>query len=271
MIYHSRLRKKSEGIVTARRWAIGIITTLLGAGMIASEVSRVRAEWPNVMVVSYVALFALTGVLVWLWIWATDHELKILWRWLDPDRYKPPQSFREVALIASLAVVLSSLFFASRDPLFYAIAFCVYNLATLLSNRYLDKQIDRALGKSRQRLKAEVVANPNDKRLPFYESGMDVVEHYFRRRPQRFRHVLILIFGGLALSLAIAYRQTGRTALGVGSYGIAFFTIVVSEAVIAVWRNSRDDTLGPIEEEVDELERAMAEERRARLSAPSKP
>jgi hypothetical protein len=249
------LKKWSKELITARRWGIGIITTLLGVGMLFSEIGRVRALWPDLMVICYVALFALTGVLVWLWVWATQHDLVILWRWLDPERYKPPSGLKETVTIVLLGVLLSALFFASRDPLFYAIVFSAYSLVILFATKYLDAQLGEVIVKSRERLKKELAKTPDDRRMALYTSAVDLIEYHFLKRPHRLRHALILVFSVAALALAILYKSRANVVFGVGAYATLFATIVVSEIFIAVWRIGRDDRLRPIEEEVDEIER----------------
>ncbi len=258
MNYRPGLKEKSEGLITARRWGIGIITTLLGAGMLLSEVDRIRESWPDIMIICYVALFALTGVLVWLWVWATRHELVILWRWLDPKRYKPPSDLRETAMITLLGVLLSALFFASRDVLLYTLLFSIYSIVNLFVNHYLDKEVSSAVEKSRQRLADELRIHRDDRCLLLYSSAIDELEHYFIKQPHQLRQVVILVFSFAAFIVAYLAGVRDSAEWRVAAYILVFMTIVTSEIVIAAWRIYRDDRLRAFEAEVDDLERSEA-------------
>ncbi|TKJ42461.1 hypothetical protein CEE37_01905 [candidate division LCP-89 bacterium B3_LCP] len=255
MNYKPNLKEKSEGLIVARRWGIGIITSLLGAGMLLSEIDRIKESWPDILVICYVALFALTGVLVWLWVWATRHELIILWRWLDPRRYKPPSDLRETAMILSLGVLLSVLFFASRDVFFYSIFFSIYGVVSLLTNQYLNKEILAAIEKSRQQLYDELLLHQNDRRLLLYNSAIDELEYYFLKRSHKLRHVIILFFSSTAFVFACISSKSGSDNWSLVAYVLMFMTILISELVIAMWRIQRDDRLRTIEADVDDLER----------------
>ena len=102
MIYKpspERMRNRSHEIITARKWAVGLISTLLGVGMFISEIQRLRTLPTDIMNYVYLALFVVTGVLIFLWIWATQKELDLLFEYLDPQRYTPPSTAKETFLI----------------------------------------------------------------------------------------------------------------------------------------------------------------------------
>ena len=94
MVYRPNptLREQSKEIISARSWAVGLITTVLGVGLFLSEVDRIRHMTPSAMSYAYLVLLAVTGCLIFLWIWATQKELDMLFRWLDPQHYEPPSS-----------------------------------------------------------------------------------------------------------------------------------------------------------------------------------
>ena len=253
MTYKPNLESESTAILDAKKWGVGVITTMLGFGMILSELQRIKESFPNILTLGYLTLFATTGILVFLWLWASKKELKLCFIWLDPERYDPPSSFKETMMIVGLGVVLSILFFASRDPLFYGIIFTIYSMIVTYTNYYTKNEIYRAIIGSRNRLKKELKNNKKKKLTKQFIKGVNVLEYYFYKRPQTTRHILIV--GGciIGLTLGVIWKITNNEFFGAGTYLCFFLLIAISEIIIASWRLNRDNNLRPIKAEINEL------------------
>lgn len=247
--------RPGKAIVQARQWGVGVITASAGVGMLLSEIERVKSTIADPLTVGYLALFAVTGAVIFLWIWATSKELDLCFQWLDPERYAPPSSVKETLMIAGLGLLLSALLFAARDPLYYAGVFTAYSAVVTYAYRYTRAEIAEAISASRHRLDGE--ANGESGVLATqYRKGVDVLDIYFCARPQTARHVIILLLSVGALLAALFWKLTGQTMFGVLAYALVGGAIVVSEVVIAQWRMSRDGLLRPLEAEIAELARA---------------
>lgn len=152
MTYEPNLEARSKDIINARKWGIGLITSFLGLGMFISEIQRIKEIILNPSSLAYLTLFISTGSLVFLWIWVAHKELDLCFNWLDPQRYKPPSSLKETAMIISCGIILSLLFFAARDPLFYSIIFTIYSVTVTFTNAYTRSEIKKAIDSSKIRL-----------------------------------------------------------------------------------------------------------------------
>ena len=257
MVYRPNMEtsRSAKSIRQARQWGVGIITTSAGIGMMLSEIQRVKASINSPLTLSYLTLFAITGVLILLWIWATSKELDLCFEWLDPERYSPPSSLKETIMIAGIGIILGLLLFAARDPLYYGIVFTLYSAFVTYAYYYTKTEILQAIEASRRRLDAETGGDQAALGSE-YRKGVDVLEKFFILRPQTMRHIIILFTSGLGMSFGLIWKLLGKEVFGILSYGILGITIVVSEIVIAKWRLDRDGALRPIEAEVSELSRA---------------
>lgn len=138
------MRRRAKEIINARNWGVGIVTALLGVGMFASEARRILSIEPDLMGYAYLVLFAATGILVFLWIWATQRELDLLFEYLDPEHYNPPSTVKETLLILTVAVLLVSLLFASRNPLWFSVVFTTYSVVMVPLTLYMNPELARA-------------------------------------------------------------------------------------------------------------------------------
>ena len=241
------MRDRSKEIINARNWAIGVITALLGMGMFLSEIQRIRQISFDVMNCAYLILFAVTGVLVFFWIWATQKELDLMFEWLDPKHYEPPSSIKETLLILTFGIFLVMLLFTSRNPLWYAAAFSAYSLILIpVGGIYMLTLIGEGIDASKERIRGKQESQSADRRIGLYSQGIDVIDHYYRKRPTKARLVLILAASLLGLALATAWRFTGLQEFGVAAYAVFISTVIVSEAVITRWRIIRDAQLGAL-------------------------
>lgn len=252
------MRDRAKEIINARNWAIGVITTMLGIGMFISEVDRIRHLQPDVMNYAYLCLFAVTGVLVFFWIWATQKELDMLFEWLDPKHYEPPSTVKETLLILVFGFFLVALLFTSRNPLWYGIALSAYSLVLLpVGGIYMTRLIGEAIDRSRDRIRDENNVTLSDRRVVLYSEGIDIIDWYYRRNPVKTRLIIILAASVIGLIFSIVWKATGERILGLTAYGLYIATVVISEAVITRWRIVRDSGLRPLAAEIRELEREL--------------
>jgi hypothetical protein len=115
----ARSVKRTKQLVNARKWGIGLITSVIGVGLLVSEVRRLTNEPLDFMDYGYIALFFFTGGLIFSWIWSTERELDLLFEWADPEKYEPPSGIVETLMILVLALLVVLLLFSSRNPLLY--------------------------------------------------------------------------------------------------------------------------------------------------------
>ena len=107
------LMQQVQPLVSARKNAVSGITAVLGVTLFVEEVQRIRVLPFSLVHYEYLALLAVTGALVFLWIWGSE-ELEMLGRWLDPQEFPVPSSFNQLAMIMGLAFVLVCLFFCRQ-------------------------------------------------------------------------------------------------------------------------------------------------------------
>lgn len=256
MVYKPSMETTRPGkaIMQARQWGVGIFTASIGLGLLLSEIQRVKATIGSPLTIGYLTLFGITGVLIFLWIWATSKELDLCFEWLDPERYAPPSSIKETMMIVAMALVLSLLLFAARDPFYYGLVYTLYSAMLIYGYCYTKSEIRQAIEASKHRLDGER-GGDRPGLAAEYQKGVDVLEKYFLLRPQTTRHVIIMTVSALGFIAAIAWKMNRNDVLGTLSYGLLGSTVVISEIIIAKWRLERDRDLRPIEAEIQELTR----------------
>lgn len=246
------LRERSKEIINARNWGVGIITTLLGLRIFISEVNRIRESQLEPMNYAYWALFALTSVLIFLWIWATQKELDLLFDWLDPEKYELPSTLKETLLILFLGFILITLLFAARDPLLYALVFTFYSVILLPSARYMNKEIKTAIEHSKRRLDEDMKDPTLTTKTLLYRAALDILQDYFLESPIIPRLVLIILISIIGVFAALYWKISHRILWGLSTYAIFFTLISISEIVINRWRCIRDERLREINAELFE-------------------
>lgn len=250
------MRDRAKDIINARNWAIGVITTVLGIGMFISEVDRIRQIQADVMNYAYLGLFAVTALLVFFWIWASQKELDMLFEWLDPKHYEPPSTIIETILILIFGFFLVALMFTSRNPVWYGVAFSAYSLILLPAGGvYMERLIGEAIDRSRERVRDKDNARDVDRCASLYSQGIDIIDKYYRGRPVKMRLAIIFAASLCGLMFAVLWRRTGIKAFGLTAYGLYIATILISEAVITQWRIVRDSALRPLAADIREYER----------------
>jgi hypothetical protein len=250
------LRERSKELINARNWGIGLITSLLGVGLFISEIERIRSLKPDVINYLYLALFAITGLLIFLWIWATQKELDMFFEWLDPDHYDPPSTIKETLLILIFAFLLISLLFAARNPLWFSAVFSVYSIIGIPTEKYLTSEIKLAIDKSKSRATNDLSDDNLKKKAEIYLQALEVLNGYFILRPMKLRSLLVAAFSIVGLSLGIMWEVYDSRLAGIFCYMSFILNISISEAVIAYWRIVRDSSIRPITAELRELSRS---------------
>lgn len=253
------LRERSKEIINARNWGIGIITALLGLGLLVSEIQRIRTLQFDIMQYAYLTVFMLTGILIFLWIWSTQKELDLLFEWLDPERYAPPSTIKETFLILFFALILTGMLLASRNPVWYGAIFTTYSSVLIPSIIYTNKEIARAILNSKQRVERDLGDETLVVKANLYLQGIGILESYFLKRPIVKRLVCILLASLLATGFAVWWHLYGSTTTGTISYALFATIIIVSEILIGYWRCVRDGCLRTILAELAEYQREEAE------------
>lgn len=253
MTYQPGLKPETSALLEARNWAVGIVASIFAMGMFISELNRIKETLSNPLTIGYLILFVTCVLLIFIWIWCTGKELDICFSWLDPERYQPPSSFKEIAMIVIESLILILLFFTSRNPLWFGIIFSIYGFTILFTDRYARKEIHKAILQSRKHLEKE---NEMEKDVQMhYLRGIDIISHYFDTRPHFQRHLITFLLGILGLSLGIIWKITNTALYGEIAYIIFILSIWIPESILAFWRIERDNGLREIKEEINEISR----------------
>lgn len=247
------LRERSKQLINARKWGITMASGLLGLGLFISEFQKMRKTPLDLMNYGYIALFFMTGWLIFSWIWSTQKELDLLFEWLDPERYEPPSSIKETIIILSLALLLVGLLFGCRNPLLYGFVFTIYSIVDVLAGRKLQAELSEAFDKSKHRARTDLENKKLAEKAKLYLKGLESLEFYFIERYHNRRLVLTLIFSIVGLVLSLCWSATRIMLLGFGSYAIFFVILIISQVIIWHWRIVHDAELRPITAELNEL------------------
>ena len=241
------LTTQAQTLVSARKNAVSGITAVLGVALFVEEVLRIRDEPYKLVNYEYLALLAVTGALVFLWIWGSE-ELEMLARWLDPEEFPIPSSFNQIAMIMGLAAFLVCLFFAAKDIRWYTSLFLLYVTTDFLLLRYVHGIIRQAVDGSYKRLQGD--KSPTAR---LYKTAIEQIERYYFARPHDLRRFVVLFAIGIACWLA--FRGSGDDLFVRLAYALSIITIIASEAVIGYWRQERDNGLRSVEARLSETRR----------------
>lgn len=250
------LRERSRELVLARTWGVAAIGAILAGVFLESELDRLQESLLEARTIAYFALLAVTGGLLFLWIWATERELDLLFKWLDPKDWSVPSDLSATATILGFAVVLTSLLLTARDPMVYGAIFTVYSVGILFAVRRLNRQLAAAFKASYERLDDDQHDPALAERTAAYRRGVEILQEYFLQQPHTARHLAIFTASSGGLLLAVWARDTESTAWAVAAYAVFIATICSSEGQITRWRNRRDSALMKPESTLHELGRA---------------
>ena len=251
------LMQETQPLVRAREYAVSGITAVLGVTLFVQEAQRIR-EAPFCLVnYEYLALLAVTGALVFLWIWGSE-ELEMLGRWLDPEEFPVPSSFNQIAMIMGLATFLVCLFFAARDIRWYTSLFLLYMIVDFVMLRYVHGVIRHAVDGSRKRVRED--RSPT---AELYAKAIEQIEHYYFVRPHDLRR--FVVFFAMAIACWLAFQGSAAGSPPACSpdifvklaYGLSIVTVTASEIVIGYWRQARDNGLRAVEASLSEARRQI--------------
>ncbi len=245
------LKKRSEFIIKTRKWSIGFAGVLITAGYLIKELQSILKQPFNILNYGYFILLPIIIMLIFLWIWATQKELNLLFDWLDPEFYEPPSGLKETAIILWLAFIIVMLVFTSRRVLLFGIVFTIYSITNLLSTKYLNYELREIFRKSKQRIDDDTSSDKSLKET--YLKGIEILEFYFIKRSHIFRLYLIMFFSFLGLIFSMLLEIKKTTLLGVAAYCTFILTIIISEIVIYIWRAKREEALRPLYAVLNEL------------------
>lgn len=256
------LSEQAQPLLDGRKWAIRLLTIAAALGLIASELHRVRrslvalqADPFTIAPYPYLLLLVLILAMIPLWMWATHHEATILITWCDPKDYAVPSDLGTLLREMGIGVTLVILLFSARNPLAFGIAFSLYSFVTMATVRYMNRELATVVQACRVRL-AEDEGDPRLRdRTQLYGDGLTVVDDYFLQRPHTPRHVGILVASLVGTGFAVASVVSKRGTFALVAYIIFILIIVVSELVLAMWRQDRDRRLRPLEGKRYSLER----------------
>jgi len=242
------LMQETQPLVRAREYAVSGITAVLGVSLFVQEVQRIRELPFSLHNYEYLALLAVTGALVFLWIWGSE-ELEMLGRWLDPEEF-PASSFNQLAMIMGLAFVLVCLFFAARDIRWYTSLFLLYMIVDFVMLRYVHGVIRHAVDGSCKRVRED--RSPT---AELYAKAIERIEHYYFVRPHDLRRFVVFFAMGIACWLA--FQGSNGDIFVKLAYGLSIVTVTASEIVIGYWRQARDNGLRAVEASLSEARRQI--------------
>lgn len=244
-------------LARARTYAVTLITGAFGVGFLVSEFQRIQRLSLNSFTFSYLTLFVLVMSLVFLWIWATQKELDQLVEWMKPESYVAPSRLKETSMIVVEAVVLVVLLFSAKNPLVFAIVFTAYSLLVMVAVIHLNRELLVAFDDTEKSLAKEATEEDSSD-VVLQSKGVAVLRKYFLARPHTPRHAIILLTSLVGIGIAWWWQITGAQSLGVISYLFFILIILVSEIVIGVWRNARDNDLRSVLGEIKTAQRAAS-------------
>jgi len=264
------LRERSKHLIIARTWGIGVFTVCLALGLFASEVNRILHLPTDLSDWMYLALFLVCIALVLVWIWCTQKEPDLLFEWMDPQRYEPPSDLKETAVIVGLSVLLVGLVFTARDPFAFGAVFTAYSTAIMLAVIHFNRELREVVSQSTRRLSeaSNGASEPEQRSAAIRLEAIAILEEYFIIRPHTPRHIIILGISAIGLVVAITGTYFDVSVLRVIAYAIFILLILVSEAILAHWRNVRDHKLRPLTAELNEIRRCQE---RVHAAQPSQP
>ena len=265
------MRESANEILYARNIGIVLITACLGIGMYTSEIQRLVVEGMSLSDLAYLMLFLVTGILVFLWIWATHKELNLMFKWLDPHFYSPPSTVRETILILFYAVLMVTMIFATRNPFWFGIVFTTYSFSMVAVERYVTNRIRNVIEKSWKRAKQAEEEAGSSPRLKLYRVAIGILDSYYLTQPIRLRAIAIAVCSTAGLLVATIWLATNLAIFSLLSNSIFILTILISEIAIARWRIKRDEALDQCDAELVEIDRqseSEIEEASARMVFP---
>jgi hypothetical protein len=247
------LRTRGGALVSARKWAVSIIGSVVGAELLTEAIKTAVVKGGGAYEALSIVLLGTTLCLIGLWIWSSQKELDLCFEWLDPKRYEPPSSGSETVHILALAVFLLALLYcAARYPLVYSLLFAGYCIIDWIAARTVTLELRAAIEGSRERARERTTSEPI---VECYAKGIAILDRYYLQKPHGILRVVRLLLAIVALALASAFRSYGRPILSLLNYVLLIGTIIGTEVVIMRWRQERDRAIRPLTADLTEYDR----------------
>lgn len=203
--------------------AVGVVTTTFGIGLLLLEAADImRRDGLSLQTICKLILLSCVGLLILGWLIFPKKELKLLIRWVDP-----PEGGFEVhpVLIYADALLLISLIFACRNPLWFGVAYFVYNGANLFGAIYSTDTIKCALCKTEQTTTDET-----------RKKALRYLQAYYVQKPNILRIAAMTVLGLGALAVAAYGTFHGRNVFSSAAYVLCAVSLIVFEGVMLIWR-----------------------------------
>lgn len=181
-----------------------------------------------------VALFIVMVSLALRWVISTNHEFKLWMRWLE----NPPQTNDVYWAIIGLSIILGSCLALAYDVLWIALILTLYFLLNYWTQWLSNDHFVRALPGTREKLQSE----PQRAALQVLE----VLEHYWLKRPQLARITTMMFVSSVAFSAALAgyvQKEPQKHQFQLFAASVLIVTILGGELWIAFWRRKRDQDI----------------------------
>jgi hypothetical protein len=241
---HARWADRQQGVVRAWRLAARVGGAILGTLFAVRMVYRTAAPPGSASQLLFLALVALQLLLIVIWVWATEGELRLLAEWLDPVDYEVPSGDGQMWQSIAIAVFLVLMLVATPYPVWYGIAFFVYSAVSLAANRYFNGQLLKAVNGSRAHLVQDTSLSTAAKRR--YSDAIDLIDAYFLRRSHQRRHAAHLVGGLIGLGLALASLKNDARRLREWAYLVYIVNVAVNEGLLIWWRHVRSRRLDAV-------------------------
>ena len=186
------------------------------------------------IIVSQVLLFILLVVLVFRWIIATHYELDMWLTYLE----HPLTKQQMYGAMCGISVTLGLLAAFPHRVLFVTGLFTTYSLLNHWTQWLCNDHLSHALAKTKKKSISE-----HERKV------LEVMEHYWFKRPHLGRIATIMFFSFIAFSFALAggFQQSPlKQILQVIAYFVLILTLIGSEILIGFWRHRRDEDIAAL-------------------------
>lgn len=180
-----------------------------------------------------ITLFACVLTFILRWIAATAHELDILFEYVEYVFIKSRVYMAMVALSVALGVMLVLVY----DITIFSAYFSCFLLLNYWTQWATNDQVKDSLAKT--------------KRMNQNKEVLEVLEHYWLRRPQLGRIVTMMFTSMVSVCFAVSGTVSDSVLskkLHLIAHLILILNILIGEAILSLWRHSRDKNIVKIKE-----------------------
>jgi len=191
------------------------------------------STWDPIRVLGIV-LLALLAALAFLWIFHTGNELELWLDWLKNPMTKEGVYVALFGLAFVLGTLIAFSYAIVRISALFSIYLFINYWAQWRANEHFSRALQRTPPGSVPRVKA-----------PTHHEVLDAMKHYWLEQPQLGRISVTLWFACLAFSLALAGYVVPaiKHPLQISAYIVLILDILISEAIIFIWRRERDQKI----------------------------